>query len=276
MSDRFTRDYRLTIGLGANQVEIRPPFNISFSSTENIFNKSLNKLNVTIPGLKQATREKLIKYELDKQKYFPIQLEIGYQNRLYRAFKGSVRTGELSRQGATFVNTLECYDGHPDFTQAFTNKVVSGRSLAIDAILEDMPNTEKGVVTTLSDTLRPKVLVGPSSELLSKIAQGKEFYIKDEKIFITNDDEVVSSIAPLVTAKTGLKGTPQQDHIDTVFTTVLNPTLKIGGLCELESVTNPDVNGTYKIHQITTTGAYKGAWEQVVTCRPANEFKVVR
>lgn len=276
MSNRFTRDFILKIGLGSSMVEIRPPLNISFSATENIFNKALNKLNLKIPGLQKSTREKLIKYELDRNKYFPVSLEIGYEGKLYRAFKGSVRTGELSREGAMFTNSLECYDGHPDFTQAFTSRTVSGRSLSIDAILEDMPNTNKGAVTTLNDTLRPKVLVGSSSELLSKIAQGKEFYIKDEKIFMLNTEEVVSAVAPLISAKTGLKGVPQQDHIDTVFTTVLNPTLKIGGLCVIESVNNPGVNGTYKIYQITTSGAYKGTWEQTVTCRKANAYKVIR
>lgn len=276
MSNRFTRDYELTIGLGASLVTIRPPFSIGFSANENIFNRALNKMNISIKGLQESTRQKLIKYELDKNKYFPIQLKLGYQGKLYRVFKGSVRIGELTREGATFVNNLECYDGHPDFTQAFTSKTVKGRALSIDAILEDMPNTGKGVVTTLTETLRPKVLVGSSSDLLASIAEGKEFYIKDEKIFMLNSDEVISSLAALVSAKTGLKGVPNQDHIDTTFNTVLNPSLKVGGLCSIESVTNPAVNGVYKIYQITTSGEYKGSWGQVVTCRKAGAYKVIR
>lgn len=276
MSSRFTRDFKLTIGIGSTKVEIVPPFNIGFSAVENTFNRALNKLNVTIPGLKESTRTQLIKFELDKSKYLPVELLVGYQGKMYRAFKGSVRTGELSRDGAQFVNTLECYDGWPDFTEAYTSRTVKGRELAIDAILSDMPNTNKGTITTLSETLRPKVLVGSSSDLLSKISQGKEFYIKDEKIFILNENEVVSSIAPVVSAETGLKNTPIQDHIETTFTTVLNPTLKIGHLCELISITNPSVNGIYRIGQITTNGQYKGVWEQTVTCRKANNYKVVR
>jgi hypothetical protein len=276
MSNRFTRDFRLTIGLGTSKVIIVPPFNVSFSATESSLNKALNKLNVTIPGLQESTRQKLIKYELDREKYFPIQLEIGYQGKLYRAFKGSVRTGELSRSGATFSNALECFDGHPDFTTAFTSKTVKGTTQAVDAILGDMPNTQKGAVTTLQETSRPKVLIGASSHLLATIAEGKEFYIKDEKIFILGEDDVLSSIAPLVSAATGLKGTPQQDHIDTTFQTVLNPTLKIGHLCKLESVTNPAVNGVYRIYQIATEGSYKGTWGQTVTCRKANKTKVIR
>lgn len=275
MSNRFRRDYKLTIGIGSTKVVIEPPFNIGFSALESSLNRSLNKMNVTIPGLKESTR-KLVKKELDKETYIPIELLIGYEGSLYRAFKGSVRIGELAREGAIFVNTLECYDGWPDFTEAYTSRTVSGTELAVDAILRDMPNTDKGSITKLTETLRPRVLVGSSSDLLAKISEGKEFYIKDEKIHILNDDEVSSAIIPVVSAKTGLKNTPQQDHIETTFTTVINPTLKIGQLCELDSVTNPNVNGVYRIVQIATTGKYKGTWEQTVTCRKANNYKVIR
>lgn len=277
MSSRFTRDYRLTIQLPSEVVEIRPPFNISFSANESSLNRALNSLNMKIPGLNSNTRQKLVKHELDVNNYLPIQLEIGYLGKVYVAFKGSIRTGELLREGAIFVNNLECYDGHPDFTSAFTSKTVATKSLAVDAILEDMPNTNKGSITAIGNTTRPKVLIGASSDLLATIAEDKEFYIKDEKIFILGEDDVISSIAPLVNAKTGLKNVPQQDHIDTTFVTVLNPTLKIGGLCQIESIGNPAVNGLYRIFQITTNGTYKGAqWEQVVTCRAATNYKVVR
>ena len=276
MSDRFTRDFKLTIGLGSSQVIVVPPFNISFSAVESSLNKALNKLNITVPGLKSSTRQKLIKYELDKTKYFPVELQIGYRGNLYRVFKGSVRTGEMSRTGSTFVNSMECYDGYPDYTEAFTSKTVKGGAQAIDAILADMPNTGKGAITTLQETSRPKVLIGSSSHLLATMAEGNEFYIKDEQIFILGSDEVLSSLAPLVNAATGLTDTPKQDHIDTTFSTILNPSLKISHLCQLESVTNPAVNGTYRIYQITTDGAYKGSWRQTVTCRKAVNAKVIR
>lgn len=276
MSDRFTRDYILTIGIGAQKVVIRPPFNLSFSATENVDNRALNKLQAKIPGLKESTRLKLIKYELDKSIYLPIELIAGYEGNIHRVFKGSVQTGTLSREGATFSSTLDCQDGHPDFNESYTSRTVKGRSLSIDAIIEDMPNTQKGAVTELTATTRPKVLVGASSDLLSQIAEGRQMYIKDEKVYILNDNEVPSMIAPIVSAKTGLKGTPVQDHIETTFTTMLNPALKIGHLCELISVTNPAVNGLYKIWQITTNGSYKGVWEQTITCRKQNNYVVVR
>ena len=274
MSNRFTHDFILTIGLGAQKVEIRPPMNISFSATENVDNRALNKLQVKIPGLKESTRLKLIKYELDKSVYLPIELIAGYQGNINRVFKGSVQTGVLSRE-TTFINTLDCQDGHPDFNESYTSQTVTSRDLAVDALLGDMPNVQKGTITKLNPTSRPKVLVGSSSEMLSVIAEGKQMYIKDEKLYILNNNEVVSAIAPIVSAQTGLMNTPVQDHIETTFTTKLNPSLRIGHLCELISVTNPAVNGLYKIWQIVTSGTYKGAWEQTVTCRAQNNYVVV-
>lgn len=276
MSNRFGRDYLLTIGIGSQKVTIRPPINISFSALENVDNRALNKLQIKIPGLKESTRLKLIKYELDKSVYLPIELLIGYDGELSRVFKGSVQTGTLDKEGAVFFNTLDCQDGHPDFNEAYTSRTVEGRELSIDAILNDMPNTSKGAVTAIKATSRPKVLVGASSALLSEIAEGKQLYIKDEKLFLLNENEVISGIAPVVSAKTGLINTPVQDHIETSFTTMYNPSLKLGGLCSIESITNPAVNGLYKIWQMAPSGAYKGKWQQTITCRKQNDYVVVR
>lgn len=277
MSVRFGRDYKLTIGLGSEAVEIVPPFEISFSALENIQNRALNKMNISIKGLKQSTRLKLIKYELDVYKYLPIKLEVGYRGRLYQAFKGSVKIGEMKREGATWASVLECADGWPAFNNAFTSKTVKGRKLAIETIVGDMENVDIGAVTELTETIRPKVLVGAGSELLATISQGKEMYIKDEKLYVFGSDDVGSAVAPLVSALTGLVDTPVEDHIETTFNTILNPTLRIGGLCVIESITNPSINGTYKVYQISTNGEYKGEnWSQTVTCRKANNYKVVR
>ncbi|EPM5600623.1 hypothetical protein ACTNF7_004970, partial [Citrobacter braakii] len=62
-----------------------------------------------------------------------------------------------------------------------------------------------------------------------------------------------------------------------VFDTKLNPMLVIGGLCAIESVTNPALNGVYKIYQIETSGQNNGAaWYQKVVCQPAGSYFVVR
>ncbi len=156
---------------------------------------------------------------------------------------------------------------------------------------------------------------GSSSKILTDtLASDESFFIKDERVHILKANEVTSGNIPVVNARSGLLNTPQATKIsaqddggkkakmptnepdtdpagkkDTdsstlaksskgqiVFDTKLNPMLVIGGLCAVESVTNPALNGVYKIYQIETSGQNNGAaWYQKVVCQPAGNYSVV-
>ncbi|WP_354676543.1 hypothetical protein [Citrobacter portucalensis] len=313
--DTFYRDYRLTVGIGNQAVIIEPPITVSFKALETVDKKSLGKLSVSINGLKPSTRLQLLKSE-DEEKYIPVRLEVGYDGKLRQVFQGSVKSGAVKREGATHIVSLECEDGGHDYINAFTSRTVRGKDQVVDSVLQDMPNTKKGSVTKQQALIRPKVLVGSSSKILTDtLAPDESFFIKDERVHILKANEVTSGNIPVVNARSGLLNTPQSTKIsaqddggkkgetptnepdtdpagkkDTdsstlpksskgqiVFDTKLNPTLVIGGLCAVESVTNPALNGVYKIYQIETSGQNNGAaWYQKVVCQPAGSYHVVR
>lgn len=312
--DTFYRDYRLTVGIGNQAVIIEPPITVSFKALETVDKKSLGKLSVSINGLKSSTRLQLLKSE-DEEKYIPVRLEVGYDGKLRQVFQGSVKSGAVKREGAIHIVSLECEDGGHDYINAFTSRTVRGKDQVVDSVLQDMPNTKKGSVTKQQALIRPKVLVGSSSKILTDtLAPDESFFIKDERIHILKENEVTSGNIPVVNARSGLLNTPQATKIsaqddggkkaktptnepdtdpagkkDTdsstlaksskgqiVFDTKLNPMLVIGGLCALESVTNPALNGVYKIYQIETSGQNNGAaWHQKVVCQPAGSYSVV-
>lgn len=312
--ETFYRDYRLTVGIGNQAVIIQPPITISFKALESVSKKSLGKLSVSINGLKPSTRLQLLKSE-DEEKYIPVRLEVGYDGKLRQVFQGSVKSGAVKREGATHIVSLECEDGGHDYINAFTSRTVRGKDQVVDSVLQDMPNTKKGSVTKQQALIRPKVLVGSSSKILTDMLSPDEsFFIKDERVHILKANEVTSGNIPVVNARSGLLNTPQATKIsaqddggkkaktptnepdsdpagkkDTdsstlapqskgqlVFDTKLNPMLRIGGLCAMESVTNPALNGVYKIYQIETSGQNNGAaWYQKVVCQPAGNYSVV-
>lgn len=312
--DTFYRDYRLTVGIGNQAVIIEPPITVSFKALETVDKKSLGKLSVSINGLKPSTRLQLLKSE-DEEKYIPVRLEVGYDGKLRQVFQGSVKSGAVKREGATHIVSLECEDGGHDYINAFTSRTVRGKDQVVDSVLQDMPNTKKGSVTKQQALIRPKVLVGSSSKILTDtLASDESFFIKDERVHILKANEVTSGNIPVVNARSGLLNTPQATKIsaqddggkkakmptnepdtdpagkkDTdsstlaksskgqiVFDTKLNPMLVIGGLCAVESVTNPALNGVYKIYQIETSGQNNGAaWYQKVVCQPAGNYSVV-
>ncbi len=313
--ETFYRDYRLTVGIGNQAVIIEPPMSVSFKALETVDKKSLGKLSASINGLKPSTRLQLVKAEDDK-KYIPIRLEVGYNGKLRQVFQGSVKSGAVNREGPIHVVSLECEDGGHDYINSFTSRTVRGKEQVVDSVLLDMPNTKKGSVTSQQQLIRPKVLVGSSSKILTDmLAPDESFFIKDERVHILKDNEVTSGNIPVVNARSGLLNTPQstkgsaqadgsqkpastnspkndpggvsKDDVDSstlvsqvkgqiVFDTRLNPMLRIGGLCAMESYTNPALNGVYKIYQIETSGQYTGAaWSQKVTARPAGNYKVI-
>ncbi|EHK1058479.1 hypothetical protein J4S57_002107 [Salmonella enterica] len=312
--DTFYRDYRLTVGIGNQAVIIEPPITVSFKALETVDKKSLGKLSVSINGLKPSTRLQLLKSE-DEEKYIPVRLEVGYNGKLRQVFQGSVKSGAVKREGAIHIVSLECEDGGHDYINSFTSRTVLGKEQVVDSVLQDMPNTKKGAVTKQQALIRPKVLVGRSSKILTDtLAPDESFFIKDERVHILKANEVTSGNIPVVNARSGLLNTPQATKIsaqddggkkgktptnepdtdpagkkDTdsstlaksskgqiVFDTKLNPTLVIGGLCAVESVTNPALNGVYKIYQIETSGQNNGsAWYQKVVCQPAGSYKVI-
>lgn len=272
---RFLRDYQLTIGVGSQAVVVVPPINITFSATKST-DVALNKLILKVWNLRQSNRLALVKDE-EEDEYIPLELSVGYQGRMQLLFRGSVHKGEHQREGADFVNTIECLDGGKDALSSFTSVTVRGKDQAIRAALGDMPNTAEGAITPHAQLVRPKVLVGNSARLITDMLDDDEaMFIDDEQLFVLRNDEVRSDLAPLVTARTGLMNTPQASKGEVTFQTIMNPTLKVAGLCQLESVTAPDLNGVYRINQINYSGDYTGDdWTQMVTAKRAPNYKVV-
>lgn len=276
MTDRFLRDYRLTIGIGNQAVVILPPFRIRFS-VDKSDKSDLNKATIKVDGLNPDKRRRLVrdpdeKPEKDKdgkdkptsnsnKGYFPVLLEIGYQGKLETIFRGSIdEAGSVRENDGQFVTTISAMDGGEDFLRGFVATSVTSKAAAVDAALGTMPNTKKGKVGAMGDITRPKVLVGNSMAVVSEMLDpDQRWFIDDERLNILGGDEVVSSYVPVVSAETGLINTPEADKKEVTITTYLNPAIKVGGLYQLISVTAPHRDGVYKIKLITYSGDTDGS-----------------
>lgn len=272
---RFGRNYELKIMALGGEITIRPPVRISFSADKSI-RGGLNKAQIEIFNLGEKKRLALAK-DAEDQVRIPVQLKVGYQDALETVFKGNVHIGKNDRQAADIVTTLDCLDGGTDFLYAFTSRSVEGADTAIDAVLSDMTNTGRGKITSRPVLTRPKVLVGNSAQLISDMVGPDEtWYIENEQLYIIKNNEVVSRFVPLVSARTGLISTPTREAKLVTFQTMMNPALKIGQRCKLESAIAPFMNGVYRIETINYAGDTEGnSWTQTVTCSPANNVVVL-
>lgn len=273
---RFYRNYKAVIYVTGQAVEITPPFSMSFSVNESTDTKNPNKLTLKIKGLAANTRSRVAKYESDN-KYIQIEFFLGYKDSIRRVFKGNVKECSSAREGAGFTTTFNCEDGGHDFRYAYTSKVVEGKENAISAIIEDMPNTAKGAITQQDSLVRPKVLIGNSYDLIQESNRGKQVYIKDERINILAEEETTGVRAVLVTSKTGLLDTPIFKDGAITFQTMFNPEIEIGGIISLDSHLAPDLNGIYKITQISSSGGTDGGdYKQTCSAKLTKDYVVVR
>jgi len=293
MTDRFLRDYELTVGIGAQAVTIKPPFRIVFSADKSD-KADLNKMTLKIDGLNEDKRRKLVRDSDEKSskadsksktsktskpannQYFPLNLKIGYQGKIETIFRGSVDQAFSTREGAQFVTTLICLDGGHDFLKGFVSTSVTSKNAAIDAVLKTMPNTSKGKIGAQADITRPKILVGNSMYVIQDMLDpDQRWFIDDERLNILGGDEVVSGYIPVISAETGLINTPEADKEEIVLTTFLNPSVKVGGLFRLISTTAPHLNGIYKVSLISYSGDLDGSdWNQKITAKIAENYKV--
>lgn len=305
MTERFLRDYRLTVGLGSQAVTVLPPFRIAFS-VDKSDKSDLNKATIKVYGLNPDKRKRLVRDGL-RDGHFPVQLDVGYQGKLETIFRGSVDLAGSTREGADFITTMECLDGGSDFLFSFVSAAVIGKQAAFDAILESMPNTAKGKIGAMGELTRPKVMVGNSMAVANEMLDpGQRMFIDNERLNVLKNDEVVSSFVPVIVSESGLLNTPttekredpkkkkedddgekkkkkstspkeEKTKNDITVTTMLNPAVKVGGLFKLVSVTAPHTNGIYKCTLITYSGDTDGNdWIMTIAGVIAQNYMVPR
>ena len=264
---RFNRTYTLEIDIGTRTEVIKPPMRISFEVDKST-SGGLNKANIQLYNIEEGKRLALAK-DAEQKKRIPIRLSCGYEDRQELIFKGTIFTGGTERQGPELVTTIESQDGGFDFTNSFTSRTVEGGRRAVDAALQDMPNTGVGKITERPVLTRPKVLVGNSAQLIDEmVGPGETWYIENEQLYIIKDNEVTSRFIPVVSAATGLISTPTRESKLVTFQTLINPTVKIGRRVQLISTTAPYMDGVYRIETITYSGDnYGDAWSQTCTGR---------
>jgi len=274
---RFDRDYRLRVEVANGRtVEVAPPLRVVFDVQKSAAG-GLNKMNLSVYNLEERKRLSLVKDAEQTEKRIPIELSVGYQGSVRLLFKGTVHRGQNLREGPDLISELESLDGGHAYLNGFTSETVRTKDQAIETLRRGLPETSRGKITEQRPLIRPRVLVGSSGKLLNRVLDdGETWYIDNEKLYIVRGDEVVSSFIPVVEAATGLLNTPTREQSKVTFSTLMNPTLRIRGLCRLKSATAPHLNGVYHIESMNVSGDTHGAdWSQEATAILAGDYRVL-
>lgn len=262
----FDRDYLLTVKFDSTMVEIKPPLRLVFDCLKTL-DKSLNKCTVGIYNLKESTRTKLVRDE-DEKKLIKFELKVGHKGTLKDVFMGQVLIGEGVREGVNYITKLEALDGGFDLQNTVVAKTVKGKGAALEQLLAGS-QTRLGKVTQQSQLTRPRVMVGNMIALIDDVVEdGQQWYIDNGQLHIIKAGEVVGGFIPVMAAESGLTGTPTREKSIIEFTSLINPSIHLGRLVELKSITAPHLNGRHKVQQIQYKGDTDGSdWSMTVQCK---------
>ena len=279
MSLRFDRQYRLFIRFTATDVvEITPPLNIKFEAKKTIIS-DVNELKLQIFNLNLDKRNKLIKDKAQQsgnEKYLQVILQVGYST-LVDVFIGNVYEAGSSKVGADWITTLVCKDGGFDFRNSFTSKTVAPSIDITDELIKDMPNTNKGKISRPNTRIRPKVLVGNTTNLIEENLQDDEaYFIDNEKLNVIKNNELLDDFAVEVSKDTGLLNAPLKQESFIICETLMNPVIKVGGQILLKS-SIIELNNLYRVDTMQFTGDFRGQdWKQTLYLRKSTGFKVLK
>ena len=267
MTQKFLRNFRLEIDLSADKtIVIAPPMQISFSCSKG-FGGSLNQLTLKVKNLNSSDRLALVKDRADGTKVIPVRLFAGYANDIKLITSCTIFECNNARAGAEIETNITAVDGGHDLQTSNTSASVRSKEQSIKTLGSNLKRIKTGEVAVQDEVFRPIVLVGNTIQLARNSIQADEdFFIDNEQYFILKKSKFRKGQVPIVSSSTGLLNTPKKSSNIIIFTTLLDPTLKLGGAVNLESTLSAGLNGTYKVMSINYSCDYEGAaWQQEVT-----------
>jgi hypothetical protein len=277
MARQYKRVYELTVIPPGGEARIIKGLRVNFEITKSILSFP-NLARITLYNPNQDTLSAL------EEKYTRIVLNAGYEGDLRLLFKGDVRNVFQTKTGRDRLLTIYSGDGEKSWQNATFNKTLS-ESLSVSSAIQEVLKTFSDVnigtlqgLPQVADKMRGQVLSGSSKDIMDNFAEeyGFSWSIQDGEIIITSEQEPLEGDeAVLVTAATGMIGSPTITEIGVDVTTLLNPRLlpnrgfliesinaevTIGNLF-FRNVKRTTAEGLYKIQEVVFRGdSREGDW----------------
>lgn len=258
--DKFNRNYELTIRTLDNQsLVVTPPFTLELDITRNTLT-SANVCQLRIYNLGLQNRNRLrFNISNNRGKRMHVSLRAGYGNDLREIFTGTITQAWSVREGVNFITQIECFDGGFAMANGETNREFPAGTpykKVVSDVMKDLPDTKLGVVGDYPGTTpKREVYSGNSAEILRRMTNSG-FFIDNMRAFALNTDEYYKYPGPVleISATSGLLGTPVLEQSTVKIDMIFEPSLNVGSIVYLNSVTENAFSGIYKVTAVKHRG----------------------
>lgn len=261
---KFTRGIRNGVTLAAEEeIGIGYPYTLMLE-TDLGFHSS-NKGIFQIYNLPRDLHAKLWKDKTNESVFIKMEVYAGYNDNMPLIFSGFVVQGDTERtSGSTeFVTTIQAEEGQQEYSNLFVNY-----TFMKDTEFRDIVNTflseSNGVYTgyispTIPKLKRARTFIGQPMYLLRQEYAGMNIFIEKGRLNVLNENEVIPADIPVITADSGLLGSPRNMDGTIILETIFEPGLKSGQAIQVLSDSLPFMNQFYRIEAIKHKGTISGS-----------------
>lgn len=259
---KFGRNYRLTIDMndGGGAIVITPPFTIEFTVNRTA-QATLNTMSIRIYNLSAFNRNRIRQDRYNLNPNHSIKLEAGYDN-IFTIFNGIIMQADSQREGSNIVTTVISQDGGFDVPNTQISTSFSAGTSFSDVfkyIVGNFPNLTLGAIGDFDGKFNRSVVLDDNNyEALKKYAPTQVF-IDKQKVFILQNNEVISGEIPVIDSSTGLLQTPRRLDAYLTIQTIFEPRVTVGQILELHSSIEPIYDGQYKVVGVNHQGMISGS-----------------
>lgn len=268
---KWGRRYRLVFEIGERRnfteyipretIEVTYPTTLRLNISNGINFGNVSQASFQLLNLSRDVQARLWKDNFDQQKYVTVWCYAGYQTaQMPLIFLGDVLECYSYREegGVDFITDIKCSDGSYLFQYGISNATFTkGTKIGnlLEALLQDNPTYKVGYISpSIVDLQQDETYCGQTMDLLGKKFSGYEIYVDKREINILDENEVIPSDIQVITAESGLLGSPRRSDLYLECTTLFEPGIKIGQAIELISDSLPWINNIYKVTGITHNG----------------------
>lgn len=257
---KFGRNYRLYLQtVQGDTIQVGLPFTIEFDITRNTLT-SANVCQIRVYNLSQKNRNLIRHNANDFGHYTAVSLEAGYGDNLAVIFRGNVTQAWSVREGTDYISQIECFDGGYAAVNGHTSLQISqgtpNRNI-ITTLISTLPHVTVGVVGNYPGiSKRGTSYSGNTFDILRDLTGGG-FFVDGGKGNALNTNEYIAlpGSITLVNSQSGLLGTPVLEQKGLVhFDMIFEPSLVVGGLVKLMTLTEANFNGLYKVTAVKHRG----------------------
>lgn len=222
---------------------------------------SPNASVVEIYNLKRDTVDRI------RRSFTKIRMNVGWENTdLNQILSGGVMSYFTDKQTTERVTKVQVLDGVGGIVKGVTNKAFSGRLNVGDIVRDiagDLPGVSIGNIDVDGTIGSGGLTVSDrSAEALDRLAAqyGFSWSVQDGTFQAVQDTRsfantvIISGNNRNLIKATPILAGPMQIENGVEITAILDPSVRPGSRVRLESAENPNLNGTYKVHEVDFSG----------------------